>query len=638
MGVKSWSGVVLLGVVLGIAGCDGGLPHDDGVWWICSGTASIEGAPVGVFGPGVDDVSVCANVGVPDDEILRGCVEKCVGRYTEWGFFDICEIDPSTGEQSCHPSFRIEPNCIVFTATAGVHPANNCDPPAVEFYQGGPASYSVAFARDGAAPSSFALTLRGHTAGGFALGRLDYSISPPEGPCPGGQCRVEIPFIELHADDVAYDFGFPVGTKRVTGMVVRNSGVVRGTMSDDGTILIPALAMQVSTNFDVNGEHASATIGNLTPLRAHIDRSTGAFTIIDATFASGDASITFSLFGDATRLPPTAAFSPTAPVECDGAAAASVHLDARATADPYTDVQAFYWLLPGSADVRTGEQIDASLPLGNTQVQLQVVDLSGGYDMDIQTVTVVDTMAPQVVAPADVSVAGCGPATVDLGSATASDVCSGALAVRGRVVQVNGLPTDLPLTNAFVFPPGESLVEYSADDGNGNTSTAVQHVVISEGVGCCPAGLETLVGTASADTLIAGNRGQCILGEAGNDMIDGRNSQDLVFAGLGDDVALGSNAVDTIDGGPGDDAIDGGNGADLLIGGPGRDEVHGGLGPDVIRIRGACEVQSGEVIDGGGGPDTLETPITLAALVALGVTVTDIENVVLVAPEPGRCP
>jgi hypothetical protein len=89
-------------------------------------------------------------------------------------------------------------------------------------------------------------------------------------------------------------------------------------------------------------------------------------------------------------------------------------------------------------------------------------------------VTVIDTTAPTVVVPADVTLyTGAGATSCDvtvgnldatLGTATANDNCAGATATR--------------ISSGNVFPLGETLVTYKATDAHGNTATATQKVTV----------------------------------------------------------------------------------------------------------------------------------------------------------------
>ncbi|PLX31757.1 MAG: hypothetical protein C0600_04810 [Ignavibacteria bacterium] len=113
-----------------------------------------------------------------------------------------------------------------------------------------------------------------------------------------------------------------------------------------------------------------------------------------------------------------------------------------------------------------------SFPLGATTVTWTAVDASGNSASAQQTVTVVDAVAPILFAPADLTlVADTGScsrsgASVSLGIPTYSDNCS--------AVTVSN---DKPAT----FPIGQTSVTWTAIDGTGNISTAVQTVTIFDG-------------------------------------------------------------------------------------------------------------------------------------------------------------
>jgi len=93
-------------------------------------------------------------------------------------------------------------------------------------------------------------------------------------------------------------------------------------------------------------------------------------------------------------------------------------------------------------------------------------------------------------------------------------------------------------------------------------------------------------GTTAANAMTAHVSHDSVLyGFDGNDTLTGQ---------AGDDVLFGQN---------GNDLILGGDGNDTLAGGPGFDSVFGGAGNDVIRH---TLGESGGVIDGGSGTDTLE--------------------------------
>jgi hypothetical protein len=104
-----------------------------------------------------------------------------------------------------------------------------------------------------------------------------------------------------------------------------------------------------------------------------------------------------------------------------------------------------------------------------------VTDPSGDSSQDTVTVNIVDTTAPVVDGPPDVTVmtgpgaSSCGTVVADatLGTATAADACEGSLPVNR---------TGVPAGN--FFPVGTTQVTYTATDAAGNTGTATQNVTV----------------------------------------------------------------------------------------------------------------------------------------------------------------
>ena len=102
-------------------------------------------------------------------------------------------------------------------------------------------------------------------------------------------------------------------------------------------------------------------------------------------------------------------------------------------------------------------------PLGTTVVTWAATDSGGRTTTTTQTVTVRDSTPPVVTAPPDVTVEATGPlTTVALGTATATD----------NLDQNLTAAHDAPVS----FPPGETLVTWTATDSEGNEGTAVQSV------------------------------------------------------------------------------------------------------------------------------------------------------------------
>ena len=86
--------------------------------------------------------------------------------------------------------------------------------------------------------------------------------------------------------------------------------------------------------------------------------------------------------------------------------------------------------------------------------------------------------------------------------------------------------------------------------------------------------IEGFIGTANADTLIAGDGAPGIFrGGRGADVLTGGAARDRLNGGQG---------RDTLDGGPQNDLLEGGGGDDLLLGGGRNDSLRGGDGSDTL--------------------------------------------------------
>ena len=107
-------------------------------------------------------------------------------------------------------------------------------------------------------------------------------------------------------------------------------------------------------------------------------------------------------------------------------------------------------------------------PFGTTIVTWSATDSAGNTSTATQAVTVNDSGAPVVTAPADVSAVATGALTpVAIGTATATDSVDGVLTATAD--------------NTGPYPLGQTIVTWSATDSAGNTGTATQTVTITDG-------------------------------------------------------------------------------------------------------------------------------------------------------------
>jgi len=147
----------------------------------------------------------------------------------------------------------------------------------------------------------------------------------------------------------------------------------------------------------------------------------------------------------------------TAPTDLSleaGAATTFVVLGAPTVSDPSTTV---------TNDAPVGDLF----PIGVTVVTWTATDSGGNSANASQTVTVVDTTAPDVVAPANLTVEATGPATV---------VALGLPSVNDLVDPSPTVSNDSPVGD--LFPLGPTIVNWTAADDLGNSSTATQTVTV----------------------------------------------------------------------------------------------------------------------------------------------------------------
>ncbi|MEO0038085.1 MAG: hypothetical protein RIQ59_1296 [Bacteroidota bacterium] len=109
-------------------------------------------------------------------------------------------------------------------------------------------------------------------------------------------------------------------------------------------------------------------------------------------------------------------------------------------------------------------------PIGITTVTWTATDVSGNTSTAVQTITVVDTINPTLIAPLAITVStntGCSATGVALGTPVSSDNCS-------SVTVTNNAPA--------AFQLGTTIVTWTAKDASGNTTTATQTVTVLDTV------------------------------------------------------------------------------------------------------------------------------------------------------------
>ncbi len=200
-----------------------------------------------------------------------------------------------------------------------------------------------------------------------------------------------------------------------------------------------------------------------------------------------------------------------------------------------------------------------------------------------------------------------------------SDIDGDTLTVTASTLTtVNGATVDILANGDFTYTPvanfnGSDSFEYTVNDGNGGSSTALVTVEVT------PAPKNLIEGTDSTDFIFGTSESDSILGLAGGDYIFGLDGDDDILAGVGRDKVFAGSGDDTISGGAdkdylfgnaGDDLINGDEGNDYIYGGWGNDELHGGIGDDYLTGNSGADDLLGnvgnDILRGGSGNDHLD--------------------------------
>ena len=192
------------------------------------------------------------------------------------------------------------------------------------------------------------------------------------------------------------------------------------------------------------------------------------------TFTADDGSNTSTATATVTVTDTTA---PTLNVPVD----ISVEGDTTGGADPTTEAIVAFLAAATATDIVDDtltinhDLMVSQLPLGDTVVTFSVTDSSGNMTTDTATITVVDTTAPVIVAPPDISVEGDTTGGADpmnaailafLAGATVSDMVDGELTI------TNDAPD--------LFEIGDSVVTFTSTDDSGNTGTTMATVTVTD--------------------------------------------------------------------------------------------------------------------------------------------------------------
>ena len=204
----------------------------------------------------------------------------------------------------------------------------------------------------------------------------------------------------------------------------------------------------------------------------------------------------------------------------------------------------------------------AEFGLGDTFVTWIATDEAGNSASVSQKITVVDTTAPELSLPDNITINAISLQTpVLVGNANATDLTDSQPSV------TNNAPS--------TFPLGETIVTWIATDEFGNSASATQ-VVNVQACGREESYFNKIMGTINDDILEGTNAADLIFALEGDDIIMGMKGNDCIFGGDGDDIIYGNEGSDYLYGSEGSDVLKGQSGEDIISGGTGIDVIDGG--------------------------------------------------------------
>ena len=119
-----------------------------------------------------------------------------------------------------------------------------------------------------------------------------------------------------------------------------------------------------------------------------------------------------------------------------------------------------------AANITITNNAPATYPLGTTGVVWTATDEAGNVATATQNITVVDTTAPTVIAPEDITIEAEGLLTsINIGTADGTDAL-------GSVVISNNAPAS--------FPVGQTIVTWTGTDSSNNVGTSTQFITVTD--------------------------------------------------------------------------------------------------------------------------------------------------------------
>jgi len=470
------------------------------------------------------------------------------------------------------------------------------------------------------------------------------------------------------------------------------SGDVIGTYSkDSNAFTLPSNEAKFVFEFWFGAHYGNYVLTNNSPITGTIDLDAGTYSL-NGIFSNADASLDMNIVGIITDVPPIVETTMPEKIECTNNYSAIYIPDG--TSPPYDITKVHVWQVENDSgfvlDNERGATPTLTIPMklpgmGERTIRHILFDDREVFNsLDVQT-RVVDTTPPEIDNTPEAYVT-CIPnnPTITLKVPAIKDICTSdsTLTISSFIKLMNGYDAGMApvVNNEVVLPIGESVIVWRATDQFGNVAEAEQTVSVKFEIGpwCCDEETQTMVeGTEHSDNLIqpltyepwcilsyggqdnvflsgdtcsaegddfvaAGSGGDYIVPRSCDSTIVAQSGDDFVYC-ANDETVYGGEGQDNLSctyygdnnvlyGGYGSDFIYSGGGDDVIYPGPGVDYVNAGIGDDVVIVYHVCELDSGKLLNGGIGNDTLYIPVSKVEAQALGVTILGFESIILTDP------
>ncbi len=292
--------------------------------------------------------------------------------------------------------------------------------------------------------------------------------------------------------------GFPLGEAMVNWTVTDGSGAqdagMQSVMVSDTTaptVMAPPDIQTMSTGATTVVDIGTATLSDLVDPNPILSNDSPAIgfplgttgVTWTATDASGNVSTDMQMITITTADPGPLALTAPGPITMEATGpATAVMLGAAMASGGVPPITI------------TNDAPAGGFALGTTTVNWTAVDADMTSATATQAITITDTTAPTITAPADVSAdqdAGGGDTVVTLGTPTFSDL-------------VDPSPTISNDAPAGGFPVGNSTVVWTAVDASGNSASDTQLVTINGPLGLTAPGAITREATGPTTTVALG--------------------------------------------------------------------------------------------------------------------------------------